>query len=178
MFPKIQGIIDTAYKAYPPIAMGICTHGLVSEGQQILAHPQDSHRTQRMHTILNLSIAIGSLVAIYFSPVVSDFLNGSYYLSHYQADFYESNQGNYKQIWRGFYLFAATAAFGLSISGAITLPLTALLATRIAGQVLSTIETGLFIAMVAGAVKPTMKYLARPCMPSVILLTAKETKDI
>ena len=165
MYPQIKGVIDTTYRAYPPIAMGICIYGITSEGKHVYAKPEAPDRTERMHNILNGSLAISALAAIYFSPVLSDLLNGTYYVSRYQADFYESKmKGQYHQVWKGFFIFAAATAFGLAAGGAITLPWTALLATRVAGRVLSTIETGLFMAMVAGAVRPTIKYLENPFM--------------
>lgn len=167
MFSLIKNTLDTACKAYPPIAFGICTHTIVSEGLYIYKNQQDSRKTERMHTMLNSGIALSALAAIYLSPGLSDFLNGSYYVSRYQADFYASNKGNYKQIWRGFFIFAAAASFGLAASGAMSLPWTAFLATRIAGRVLSTIETGIFLSAVAGATRPTLKYLAHPFMPQI-----------
>lgn len=175
MLLTIKGAINTAYKAYPPIAMGICAQELVSEGHKLYSKSSSQRPKQeqiqgqiqeQIHNIFNLTLALGSLAAIYFSPLTSDFLNGSYYVSRYQADFYESNmQGSHHQIRRGFFLFGAGAAFALTASGIVALPSTALLATRIAGGILSTIETGLFLVAAGAAARPVISYITGPTQP-------------
>ena len=168
MHKQIKSIIDTSCRAYPAVAIGFCAHGIASESARIYAAPQDGCAHERMHTIFNLSLAIAGIATAYFSPVISDLLNGTYYVSRYQADFYESNmRGSYHKIWKGFYIFGAAAGLGLAVSGMTTLPWAAFVTTRVAGRVLSIIETGLFVGMVAGAVRPTIKYLRHPFMPSI-----------
>lgn len=160
MFPQVKSAVDAACQLYPPVALGFCTYGIVSERRALEKAPQEK-RQERLHTILNLSIAIGALMSAYFSPVLSHALNGTYYTSCYKSDLYNKTTGTRTTAWRRFLVFGAIAAFGLAASSVTALPWTALVATRVAGQVLTVCETALFLRMTARAAPCIISHLQR-----------------